>query len=140
MNEKELRELDAWIAENVMGYRRTQNPDEYTTDGQTLVWERTGEHKESVLVGRAYTHSGLTREYGKEMFSHSWTHYRPTTDPAAAMMVWSKCLVKLRELGFAAEWMMWKDGTITIYASDDLQASAKTEPLAICLFAKKLFS
>ncbi len=85
MSATEQRELDAWIAENVMGYRRTENPDDHTTDGATLFWHRTsGPQREVVLKGRAYTHGGMTEETGKEMFSHSWTFFEPTTDPVAS--------------------------------------------------------
>lgn len=83
---QELREIDAKVAEHIQGYRRTLNPDEHTTDAATLFWHRppSSNHKESVLIGQAYTSRGLTEEYGKEMFSHSWTHYSPTTDPASS--------------------------------------------------------
>jgi hypothetical protein len=154
MNEKEMRELDAWIAENVLGYRRTDNPDDYTTDNTTLFWHRNeANYRESVLIGKAYTHSGLTKQYGKEMFSHSWTHYCPTTDSAAALEVLKKCAEKMPNAIVGIGSPMGKADVISTlpktaqgwvvgaigFRTNAFDAEAPTLELAICLFAKKLF-
>jgi hypothetical protein len=137
MTTNELRELDAWIAENVMGYQRTSRPDELTTDAAMLFWHRPATNtREAVLVGRAYSHRGLTEQYGKEMFSHSWTFYAPTTDPAAAMEVLKKCL----EQRFISIGRTQGSGyLIAIHTLGDVLVDAPNLELAICLFAKNLF-
>lgn len=141
MTDKELRALDAWIAEHVMGFRQTFNPDDHTTDGATLFWHRKEPgKKEVVLVGRAYAHRGLTREYGKEIFSHSWSTYEPTTDRAAAMEVLEKCAEKISFANIeifcthnaAPKWNIAKEGCADLH-------EAPTLPLAICLFCKAIY-
>ncbi len=65
---------------------------------------------------------------------------RYTTDPAAGMMVLEKC-AGLLEGGVKIK--HHKDGKWTISKFEDLDpvwSAAETLPLAICLFAKKMFT
>lgn len=111
MSEKELRELDAWIAEHVMGWVRASEIENAREGksffaGQTRTWARIGKP------------------------------FSPTTDPAAAMQVMERCI---------------HTDDVVIYKTvnekygvrsdiTDMAIDAETLPLAICLFAKKLFS
>jgi hypothetical protein len=121
MSENELRELNAWIAEHVMGWHkvmsRGDNPFEY--------WDGS---------------DGAYR-------IQTW---RPTTDPAAAFAVLEKCQERLDcedvVIGFCTgTWCIRSiyrenpgaKGRINIFA---LPPSETSLPLAICLFAKQLFS
>lgn len=131
MTDKQLRELDAWIAEHVMGWKRVEK-----------------------FVDLSSSHFNV-RDDG-EVLAYGWPEnlgitFAPTTDPAAAMAVLEKCAEKayaciqktrpgdstldrvhghynVRKLDRTG---MWEPGII---------ANAKTLPLAICLFAKKVFA
>ncbi len=146
MSEKEHTELNIYLAQHVMGYRRTTEPDDHTTDGKTLFWHRpAGDKKEAVLVGRAYSHSGLTKEYGKEMFSHSWSFFSPTTDAAASMAVLKKCAEFLgtgRVHIYApyGQFSFWMVSNAEVGRKIAAEASDETLELAIAKFAQKLFS
>lgn len=136
MSEKELRELDAWIAENLFGMRRTNEPDDLTTDGANLFWHRKEEGKEEVVLsGKAYPLRGPV-----EKFSHSWIKFQPTADPAAAMMVLERCGCETAAIIIFPQSEKWFVGTNDINIDPGLGAQAKTLPLAICLFAKILFA
>jgi len=106
MNETEQRELDAWIAENVMG------------------WD-LGESK----PGHGWPWFG---EFGFGDEQEKIPHY--TTDPAAAMEVLKKCSEEtyITTRRHKRCWSMSGSNGMTI--------EAETLELAICLFAKKLFS
>ena len=125
MNAQELRELDAWIAENVIGnpQRRIR-----VTDGRKLV------RYEFLKVGT----NDICPTY--------------TTDPAAAMEVLRKCAEKMDAgiVGIGSPmggpvastipklkqgWVVGKIGRPT-----NFDCEAATLELAICLFAKKLFT
>jgi hypothetical protein len=138
MNEKEMRELDAWIAEHVMGWKWFAFPP--VTDG-TRKW--------TILLK---TSSWQRRQGGKQVSAPhkndeidigSVPQY--TTDPAAAMEVLRKIgeemggrTYGLRIHGPSAEFKVhfW---TVTD-DEFDVEANAPTLELAICLFAKQLFS
>jgi len=118
MTDIELRELDAWIGVNVFGkkaiHAHSAKPTEGTEDDYFVIeWINA---------------------------SCSLPHY--TTDPAAAMQVLEKCfgrmggtLIGIARLG--SNYCV----CVPAYAQDfgDV-TSAPTLPLAICLFAKQLFS
>lgn len=109
MTTNELREIDAWIAEHVMGAK--ENPRfSGSVIGITKVW----------LDTRTY-----------ETFS-------PTEISDYAMEVLEKCIgkgvVNLRESSNG--YFIDKSPANPPY----VYAEAETLPLAICLFAKKLFS
>lgn len=116
---RELRELDAWIAEHVMGWH----------------W----------LVNSSKTR--FIREFDGDRAAGSeplWIHWdetlpRPTTDPAAAMLVLEKCMTYS-----ANQFIYWQRGGNHIVSmqhwNGDSSIESDTLPIAICLFAKALFS
>lgn len=122
MNDRELRELDAWVAEHVMGWTDLelyQPPSEFMEEQQPPFFR--GMNKMCLL----------------------WQSIpNCSTDPAAAMQVLEKCTkncskdcktISVRENG---------EGYM-VFARDSYYrevAEAETLPLAICLFAKQLFS
>jgi len=115
---QELRELDAWIAEHVtcekypIGEHNSGISKHYLDDGKNVV--RTVEGK--------------------------WTAALPsyTTDPAAAMMVLEKCAEKEGQENFDGV-QIDKTEHGWIVSTCKMDSDAETLPLAICLFAKKLF-
>lgn len=141
MNEKELRELDAWIAEHVMGWKRigrssgkyracfrTQSGGEFYTGRERMPIAYECDHPEN------------------EMFA-------PSKDPAAAMQVLEKCAEKMTNGIVAIASPMgnqsvastipkttqgWVVGMIGRPSNFDVEAETLT--LAICRFAKKLFT
>lgn len=74
----------------------------------------------------------------KPTTSNDWLVARYTTNPAAAMMVLEKCAeiaeIRLKKRN-GGDWIVAKYEDIS-----QLWATAPTLPLAICLFAKQLFS
>lgn len=86
MNDKELRELDAWIAEHVMGLKRVYKI-AAVNDGEFFVHREDG-------VFLAIKKQPNRLEY-----------FRPTTDPAAAMSVLKACVRQ-----FPKETMSWLGG------------------------------
>lgn len=116
LTEKELRELDAWIAEHVMELKKSDTQvdcDSFKLSGNGDVWIR------------------------KEMLSPI-QKFRPTTNPADAFEVLKRCAIRA-------------EGSIHIAVIGDYFniACRDTKPndfmdptleLAICLFAKKLFT
>ena len=91
MSDKEMRELDAWIAEHAMG----------------------------LSCIRAAT-------------------FRPTTDYGATMEVLEKCVERL--LNNVEIFGNNRDRFVVSGPNEAFESEAATLPLAICLFAKQLFS
>jgi hypothetical protein len=123
MTDKELRELDVEIAIKVFGYKWA-----LFSDGISQL--------------EPHTSKWIERHGGKWVDSPSGEldtvgapHY--TTDPAAAMAVLEKCAEKC----CLTMEMIYYDGPHwRIYVEDiDGAAYAPTLPLAIALFAKKLY-
>lgn len=128
MSDKELRELDAWIAEHVFEWQR-QSFD-------------NGHAKHNLLVRDKFR----TDKFVK----HGWidgnklveTFPKYTTDPAAAMLVLEKCceidgmdaIVEIAKT--TTSWRVFNRDK----SKDQCTTFANTLPLAICLFAKKLFT
>jgi hypothetical protein len=115
-NENELRELDAWIAEHVMGF-------EYP-----CIFEPTGGTGEICALCNHHAHFDR----------HLFPHY--STDPASAFQVLEKCLERLE----SKDLRMWKGITKGMYflaygECDEDRVKAETLPLAIALFSKKLY-
>jgi hypothetical protein len=125
MSDTELRELDAWIAEHVMFYKRTEQPDSHTDAGDPLFWDSG----KAVVISRPYF-SALHKKY-----AHSWSKFGPTTDRAAAMAVLEKCV----EIGLLS--ISMQGGSPRVWRTDgELKiTNAETLPLAICKFAKEIF-
>ena len=126
MNTQELRELDAWIAEHVMGFVR---------------WNFNNQHDKFNYLEKSKERQCNIRRKG-------WidgnrlldTFPRYSTDPAAAMDVLQKCC---QSTAFPVQVGVKIDG---FYCGENLtlnecakEAGHPTLPLAICLFAKKLF-
>lgn len=110
---RELRELDAWIAEHVMGMKVISKYDPRPTVGT----------EDDYFV----------REWID--VSHSLPHY--TTSDADALAVLRKCLEK-SAFGLAIQ-DTTKGYSISFKIDWSHEAHAETLPLAICLFARKIF-
>lgn len=119
-NDKSLRELDAWIGVNIFGkkaiHKNGPRPTKGTEDDYFVI---------------EYIH-----------ISHSLPHY--TTDQAAAMQVLKACLKSSRPHGgiviYDSQISQVPCFTVEAQAIGNLRVQAETLPLAIALFAKKLFS
>lgn len=124
MTNAEMRELDAFIAETVMGF---EHP---------CLFEPTGATGE--ICTKCNHHGSFDR--------HFFSHY--TSDAAAAMLVLEKCLDKCgSDVVFFKS--TDKPGMFRVFKVKDAIAftglptkfvEAETLPAAICLFAKQLFS
>ena len=115
MTTQELREMDAWIAEHVMGLTVT------VKESKTLPGIMT--------VGQ--TRGGI--DLGLPNY---------TTDPAAAMEVLQKCAEKIRDTELAVEVYAPTRSEPSWFVLDSegsISGIAPTLPLAICLFARELF-
>ena len=122
MKGTELRKLDAWIAEHVMGWR--------------LVKDTGKMRKENDFIVHGY----VLRFQGAGLSLFS---FAPTIDPADAMMVLQKCALKVPgrihiypPQGGCENWML---SDCEAHRENQHSALAKTLPFSICLFAKKLF-
>jgi len=125
---KELRELDACIAEHVMGWTKVAGTNSLDHPGRfTVLADR-------ILIGQ---------NMGARIIE-----YNPTADPAAAMAVLEKCVAKCDESGDSVDISIsTPDGGFEVGRMQvgfewniELNTKSKTLPLAICLFAKQLFS
>lgn len=113
MTPKQLRELDAWIGLNVMGWTKGDvAPSKWFPDG----WKDTWIHPR----GGAATLPQFT------------------TNPAAALAVLEKCARRPPSTVITPK----SDGSWIIHASgiDTCLSKGETLPLAICLFARQIFS
>lgn len=109
-SEKELRELDFWIAENVLGWQRGKK------------WGNG--NGEWTINGLGYAHHGK-----------SWGQTPSfTADPAAAMMVWKQILSRYSPVSRQRQ----TDGFYYVWINN-VQAEGETLEIAICRFARKLF-
>lgn len=135
MNTLELRELDAWIAEHVMKFKETQEPDDYTADSMSQWYKHTayGQYEWRVIVSTPY--ECKHHPEGKP-FQHSWKNFKPAADPAAAMEVLKKCLDE--------KTIFISHGTTGFWIADcdkkSCYQTGQTLELTICQFAKKLFT
>lgn len=116
MNEHELRELDAFCAERVLG------------------WKPIVRQADSTYPELRYWNMGNGFERLQQQF-------RPTTDPAAAMQVLEQCHKQCCvETGIFENVSGSKRGYFARSIYKDITTEAPTLELAIALFAKKLFS
>ncbi len=135
MTETEMRELDAWIAEHVFGKK--------VHKGENLVFGSAGIGRDDFIYS---TGKHPTVRMWCEEMSFSWS---PTSESSAAMQVLEKCATKLdcedMRIGFCTgNWSIQSvyredpgaDGRIKVWA---LPPAKQTLPIAICLFARKLF-
>lgn len=136
-----MRELDDWIAEHVMGWLETQNPDDYTADETTQFYKHVanGQTQWHVIVGVPYR---CTHHPEGKPFQHSYKNFQPTTDPSQAMLVLEKCVYNLSPYVVTIA----VSSTTGFFVCDtehyrkDIRSSAETLPLTICQMAQKLFT
>lgn len=122
-NEKELRELNVFCAERVMGWRRVKR--DMTRDNDFIVHGGDVLHR---LIEGASLHI-----------------FKPTTNPGDAMLVLQKCADKCEADKMAI--VIEKDGSDWIVCAmffgsnyeSSFEAKADTLPRAIALFSKALF-
>jgi hypothetical protein len=143
MNEKELRELNTWIDETLfdggkyVGLMRRGFWYRPNKKGYTNSPEESGRY----LIGDAIKHT--TDPDGDEPVKiERFPTPRYSTDRAAAMDVLKKCINKVTKDGKTLSIRESGDG-YTIFCRDRYDqesAEAPTLELAICLFAKDLFS
>ena len=123
MTTQELRELDAWIALNVTKTLRKLSDEEYAA---IVAWceEANKDPHPNLELTTPRRYEGSCLKY--------------TSDPAAAMEVLEKCA---KQVGNVIEiFGNNKDGWVVSGKNDAWESDADTLPLAICLFAKKLFT
>lgn len=148
MNDKEMRELDAWVAEHVMGL-----PPCYVVIKRGLFYRLGDRGYTSKMseAGRYTLEEAKAREWrhDEQVTYAPWQCEKYTTDPAAAMLVLEKCVARCilsrAEIGIGEYSDLDGFQGFKVHAfcfsSQKVEASsvAETLPLAICLFAKKLF-
>ncbi len=124
MNETELRELDAWIAEHVMGLK---------------LWVETPLQFNCILSPNQFVLTIPNRIVRARIGDNPTKNFEPTKDDCAAALVFKKCVAKC-PIGVEVS----TNGTNWFVDRPDGDAFeacfAETLPLAICMFAKKLFS
>jgi len=123
----ELRELDAWIAENVMGLKP---------------WKETQERITCILEPNEFVLSIPSNIVRARICSNPTKNFQPTIDAADSLEVLKKCVemrgeVKIFKAG-DGEWVCRKP-IGSGYNSTLHIATATTLELAICRFASKLF-
>lgn len=120
MTDKEKRELDAWIAEHVMGWKRVDQLADLEVDGSNF----------ALNIG-----TRIPIRWG----SPQWLFFSPTTDPAAAMLVLVKCYEKLGKSLCVGPSTLGAEVFIGGQYEKTNRMAATIE-LAICLFAQQLFT
>jgi len=129
MSEKERKKLEQDVAFGVMGYQRWRRDCMHAAEGRTFWNPNTS-----------------TRHRWLDDIGPLAEPWSPTTDPAAAMEVMKKCAEKCTVTAECdaskAQWLVakledeWRGYGV-------VEANCKVAPtleLAICLFAKQLFS
>lgn len=114
MNDKDLRELDAYLAEHVMGWKKVSSPQDLC--------------KGSFLANK-----------GADCIEYSSGRFKPSTDPAAALMVLEKAAAKLAPHSLVIsfendQWYVFEGGNFMEAVKND------SLTLAVASFAKQLFS
>lgn len=148
MSEKELRELDTWIHRHIFeadlhvgikkrGFWYRPDAKEYTSDQ-----DEAGRYTRAEAKEHEYLHDD-------PVTIHEFEPKRYSANPAAAMELLKKCCKKAEEIEPSAfvsvgsfhqvfqVIMIYHNGETTKY---NREAQAPTLELAICLFAKKLFT
>jgi hypothetical protein len=138
MNEKELRDLDARIAENVFGMRfeaipKRANEKQFHgcfVNHYSKAMGKAVKYPQGICIG-----SFESVRLPEKAIAQYAPHY--TTDRAAAMEVLERCAQKTGTV----VWFDAQKGEWVVYnATIGMQVAAKTLPLAICKFAQLLFS
>lgn len=148
MKTTELRELDAWIAENVMGWAwfrfRMKKINTASNAGKGYDrWQQLIPPNEKWHLQPKY--DAIKQPQGMGRYLEDETDYSSikfTTDPAAAMEVLKKCIEiygAATIYGGATEPKVFTVHVANPKASKAAYVESETLELAICLFAKKLF-
>lgn len=126
---EQIAELDAWIAEHVMGWRwlLITATDKLGSDQ----WYQLI-HPDEKWPNR-WQIQQVDGPDGKHPDYTDLSCFKPTTDPAAAMQVLEKCVAARKNIH-----IKWGDRCYCVW-DGWFEAFAPTLPLAICLFAKKLY-
>lgn len=120
MTNEQLRELDAWIAEKVIG-RKSVAKISMLDDDSTFHYRKD--------IGEVFVHHA----------GNNVRYFHPTSDPAAAMMVLEKCIEKTQvELTTVASGE-YRIRDLAATRGEYFTTFEKSLPLAICLFARELF-
>lgn len=109
LTEKELRELDAWIAERVFG--------------KPQIWDASNQE---------FFQTENCKTWNPTPFF--------TTDPAAALKVFEKCLARRFHIVVLDQTLSTVKKICLKSGSEFEGEQAETLELAICLFSKKLFT
>lgn len=146
MKEEKLRELDAFIAEHVMGFKWARDCAKFRSDSprgsQFKQGTRALIEKLELERGKRQDWNGWGKSKGNEPLAPNWRFNIPhyTTDPAAAMMVLAKCLE--HGITILDSQVSPNIPRFTVCASskpEKYRAVADTLPLAVCRFAEQLF-
>lgn len=128
---KSHAELNALVAENVMGFLETKEPDNFTNHEQMLFWhdEPTGR----CLIGEPWR----TDSHPDSVWTHQWRKYLPSTDIVAAWPVVEKMKSADKHLIITADNRTgkWRVDRFVIGNEHHIYKFAPTAPLAICLCA-----
>lgn len=124
MSDKEMIELDAWLAEHAMGWRRVEE------------WQQS---ETPEIVSRVES-DGLTvvnspwRIKDQGVYFQQWKFFSPTKNPSDAMEVLKKCCEKRVKI-YTQLW----SGLWLVADGEGIIMKAETLELAICLYAQALF-
>lgn len=121
------RELDALVAEKVMGGFVPGDPEEWSVREDVWFWLHP---RSGVLIGEPYW-ANKTHPEDEKMFSHGWRKFEPSTNIADAWLV----VMAMENMG------IWFELSNVIPNSDSIvyevkfnnfYACEETAPLAIC--------
>lgn len=148
MTEKEKRELDAWVAERVIGWHRMTNAKAIGVEDFSEFDERELETLNRLSDNWYDSKNNHVADVEGECdCGQHDTSFKPTTDPAAAMEVLKKCVeqcdmpveIDRKRDKKTGHWRI-ESGTMSQGLLVIAPPDCNTLELAICLFAKKLFS
>lgn len=140
MDNNTLSELDAFIAEIVMGYKYTKQPDDFTAEAIPQWCKHTskGSPNWRVVVSDPYI-----RKFAPENtpYDHSWKNFNPTIDHGLALKVLAACNLYINEskLRSSIELSCVCGEHCISYRPKDIMVTGATLPLIISQFAKELF-
>ena len=145
MDNNTLSELDAFIAEIVMGYKYTEQPDDFTAEAIPQWYKHTskGSPNWRVLVSEPYIRKFALRKFApdKTPYDHAWKNFNPTIDHGLALKVLEACNLYVNEskLRSSIELSCVCGEHCLSYHPKDIMVTGATLPLIICQFAKELF-
>lgn len=146
MKQPKMRELDLWIAEKVMGWRwfrfRMKKTETASNAGKGHDrWQQLIPPNDTWHLQAKY--NAVHQPQGRGRYLEDETDlsdFRPTERGSDALEVLEKCFDKVGLID--AHRVKMKPYSFCIGATyvTDSEVEAETLPLAICLFAKKIFS